>query len=319
MRSVMSTEPARPEQSSDVPISEATTDYDPSAAPRLETGLTPASRAPATGQPAGEETSAYDPRASVNLPGTLAETRVQSADERPDVGETDFTVAEATQPSRYFLKRYHARGGMGEIWLAEDQEIGREVALKRMRKGREGHKDKFLFEAQITGRLEHPGVVPLHQLGTDAQGRPFYIMKFVRGRTLKDAIKDYHDTPSTSEAPKEVKQLRLLAVFVNLCQTIAFAHSRGVIHRDIKPDNVMLGEYGESLVLDWGIAKMLGHPDSSGGASSADPGTSGAESRETQAGTVKGTPSYFAPEMAEGLVSEVDQQSDVYLLGATLY
>jgi Flp pilus assembly protein TadD len=313
----MSTEPARPEQSSDVPTSEATTDYDPSALAR--TGLTPASRAPATGQPAGEETSPYDPRASVNLPGTLAETRPQSPDEPPDVGETDFTVAEATQPVRYFLKRYHARGGMGEIWLAEDQEIGREVALKRMRKGREGHKDKFLFEAQITGRLEHPGVVPVHELGCDAQGRPFYIMKFVRGRTLKDAIKEYHDTPSTSETPREVKQLRLLGVFVNLCQTIAFAHSRNVLHRDIKPDNVMLGEYGETLVLDWGIAKMLGHPDTSGGALSADVSTSGGESRETQAGTVKGTPSYFAPEMAEGLVSEVDQRSDVYLLGATLY
>src|SRR5947208_9177330 len=115
MRSVMSTEPARPEQSSDVPTSEATTDYDPSAAPRLETGLTPASRAPATGQPAGEETSAYDPRASVNLPGTLAETRVQSADERPDVGETDFTVAAATQPGRYSLTHYHIRGCLGQM------------------------------------------------------------------------------------------------------------------------------------------------------------------------------------------------------------
>ncbi|HEV3081873.1 MAG TPA: protein kinase [Gemmataceae bacterium] len=280
----------------------------------------PVSGAPITGMPGGEETTAYDPHLAKAMPGSLDETQPQL--EHPGVGrleDTEFIIGAGGRPSRYVLKKFHAKGGMGEIWLADDIDVGRSVALKRMRSGREGNREKFFMEARITGRLEHPGIVPVHELGEDEQGRPFYIMKFVHGPTLKDRIKEYHDASSTSATPREVQQLRLLENFVSLCQTVAYAHSKGIIHRDIKPDNVMLGEYGETLVLDWGIAKMLGQAEGPEYSMSSGSLTISGESHETEMGTIKGTPSYFAPEMAAGLVTEIDQRSDVYLLGATLY
>ncbi|HEV3448071.1 MAG TPA: serine/threonine-protein kinase, partial [Gemmataceae bacterium] len=280
----------------------------------------PVSGAPITGMPGGEETSAYDPRLAKAERGDLEETQAQL--EHPGIGrleDTEFLVGAGGRPSRYILKKFHAKGGMGEIWLADDIDVGRSVALKRMRSGREGNREKFFMEARITGRLEHPGIVPVHELGEDEQGRPFYIMKFVHGPTLKDRIKEYHDASSTSATPREVQQLRLLENFVSLCQTVAYAHSKGIIHRDIKPDNVMLGEYGETLVLDWGIAKMLGQAEGPENSMSGGSLSLSGESHETEMGTIKGTPSYFAPEMAAGLITEIDQKSDVYLLGATLY
>ncbi len=217
---------------------------------------------------------------------------------------------------RYVPRRFHAKGGIGEVWLAEDTDIGREVALKRLRQGREGAQDRFLAEAQITGQLEHPGIVPVHDLGLDSQGRPFYVMTFIRGRTLKDAIADYH--AGSDREPAEVQLGRLLEIFVKVCQATAYAHSRGVIHRDLKPDNVMLGEYGEALVVDWGMAKVQNLPDRPGGPSSVHLSPSGGSS-ETQAGAVLGTPAYMSPELAEGRAAEADERTDVYLLGGTLY
>ena len=223
--------------------------------------------------------------------------------------------------SRFLLKKFHARGGMGEVWIAEDTEIGRVVALKKIRSGRQTHVDKFLHEAQITGQLEHPGVVPVHELGVDGAGQPYYVMKFVHGRTLKDAIDDYHNPEVKSAVPREVQLVELLQVFIHLCQTVAYAHSRNVIHRDLKPDNVMVGQYGETLVLDWGLAKVVGQ----GGGTETMPevrlsGFEGTgEVDETQFGSIKGTPSYMSPEVAEGRTNAVDQISDVYLLGGCLY
>src|SRR5262249_24773421 len=151
---------------------------------------------------------------------------------------------------------------MGEIWLAEDSDIGRQVALKKMLKGANPeHIERFLVEARITGQLEHPGIVPVHEVGTNDQGQPYYVMKFVHGRTLKKVIKEYHAPEQPSDVPREVQRLRLLEIFLDICQTVAYAHSRGVLHRDLKPENVMLGAYGETLVLDWGVAKVLGQPE----------------------------------------------------------
>jgi hypothetical protein len=223
---------------------------------------------------------------------------------------------------RYVMKKFHAKGGMGEIWLAEDSDIGRSVALKKMRGSpRPDQKDQFLREAQITGQLEHPGVVPVHELGVDDEGQPFYVMMFIQGRTLSDAIDEYHAPPAPGTAPREVQGLRLLQTFITLCQTVAYAHSKGVIHRDIKPDNVMVGAYGETLVLDWGLAKPVGVPDDfEDGQPTVKVQTRfSGESVETLDGAVKGTPAYMAPEVAEGNVSEVDKASDLYLLGGTLY
>ena len=230
---------------------------------------------------------------------------------------------------RYVSKSFHARGGMGEVWLFQDGTIGREVALKVLRRDADGARERFLAEAQITGQLEHPGIVPVHDFGIDDAGQPFYVMKFVRGRTLKQAIADYHAPQTAGAEPRQVQFVRLLKVFVDLCHATAYAHSRGVVHRDIKPDNVMLGHYGETLLLDWGIAKLLGSVESSSpqGGGTSGPGSStegwvrasGGASSQTGDGTVLGTPSYMAPEMADGHSAQTDQRTDVYLLGSTLY
>jgi tetratricopeptide (TPR) repeat protein/tRNA A-37 threonylcarbamoyl transferase component Bud32 len=219
---------------------------------------------------------------------------------------------------RYALKRFHAQGGMGEVWLAEDCEINRPVALKKIRSGRSNLRERFLLEAQITGQLEHPGVVPVHELGADENGEPFYVMRFIQGRTLEDVIEKYHGTDA-GEVPREVQHLRLLQVFINLCQTVAYAHNRGVIHRDLKPDNVMVGEYGETLVLDWGLAKVQGQEEEETDLPRFVHLSNSGSSTETEAGSVKGTPGYMAPEVASGLIHLVDERSDIYLLGATLY
>jgi tetratricopeptide (TPR) repeat protein len=221
---------------------------------------------------------------------------------------------------RYNLKRFHAKGGMGEIWLAEDPAIGRSVALKRMLAPRPDRQRRFLVEAQVTGQLEHPGIVPVHELGVNEQGHPFYTMKFVRGRTLQKAIAEFHAAKHAPGA-REVEQFKLLEIFLSLCQTVAYAHSRSVLHRDLKPENVIVGPFGETLLLDWGMAKVLGQPDEAAGADAPAPVDlrDGASHTETQAGSIMGTPGYMAPETALGLNEEVDQRSDVYLLGATLF
>jgi serine/threonine protein kinase/Tfp pilus assembly protein PilF len=228
-------------------------------------------------------------------------------------------VAPHVSSQRYAMKRFHARGGMGEIWLAEDCGINRPVALKKIREGRADLRDRFLLEAQITGQLEHPGVVPVYELGADEEGQPFYVMKFIRGRTLQDVIEEYH-SPKGDRRNHELQQLRLLQNFINICQTVAYAHSRGVIHRDLKPDNVMVGEYGETLLLDWGLAKVMGQDDEDIGELPRYVHlTCSTSTTQTQAGSIKGTPGYMAPEAAEGKPEWVDQSSDIYLLGATLY
>ncbi|MCX5660401.1 MAG: protein kinase [Planctomycetota bacterium] len=220
----------------------------------------------------------------------------------------------------------HGRGGVGRVSRAIDHDLQRDVALKELRTGLASDprlRRRFLSEAVITGYLEHPGIVPIYALGWDRAGRPYYAMKFVEGQTLDDAIERLRD-------PLDLAELRpLLRRVVHVCQAIAFAHSRGVIHRDLKPTNIMLGEYGETLVLDWGLAKRTGQPDRAGDASAdikADAGL-GAEGepagapdqRFTLDGAVLGTPAYMPPEQALGKLNEVGPASDVYSLGAVLY
>jgi hypothetical protein len=211
-----------------------------------------------------------------------------------------------------------ARGGMGQILAARDLTLDREVAIKVLLPGADA--DRFVRESKITGRLPHPGIPPVHALGTLADGAPFLAMKLVAGQTLRDALK-------TADRP------RLLQAFAQVCQAVGFAHSRGVIHRDLKPANVMVGAFGEVQVMDWGLAKDLtgqhvGDEARPAGAPNMPPGgPPGVETvnlgapgestgDQTRAGTVLGTPAYMAPEQARGEVT--DARSDVFALGGIL-
>ena len=205
---------------------------------------------------------------------------------------------------------------MGEVWLAHDERIGRQVALKKLRSGRNDQQNRFLIEAQITGQLEHPSVVPLHDLGTDDAGQSFYVMKFIQGQRLCEAIADFHARKSRGDWTGDVEFVCLLQTFVSVCYAIAYAHSKGVMHRDIKPDNVMLGKFGETMILDWGLAKVIGQSEPPTDSSIT---VSSGDSTTTQDGAIVGTLTYISPEAAQGNADAVDRASDVYLLGGTLY
>jgi serine/threonine protein kinase len=222
---------------------------------------------------------------------------------------------------RYTLTRLHARGGIGQVWLAHDSALGRDVALKELRPERAanpGIGSRFLEEARITGQLEHPGIVPIYELSRHIDDeQPFYTMRFVRGRTLTEAIRAYHQERRENRAgPLDL--LGLLNAFIGVCNAVAYAHSRGVIHRDLKGQNIVVGDYGEVVVLDWGLAKLVDSPDGETGLSSV-----ALEPKQFHAATLigqaLGTPSYMAPEQAAGQLDAIDKRTDVYGLGAMLY
>ncbi len=221
---------------------------------------------------------------------------------------------------RYTLSRLHATGGIGRVWLAHDTALGRNVALKDLRPERISQPAilaRFLHEAQITGQLEHPGIVPIYEVsrGPDEQA-PFYTMRFVHGLTLSEAVAAFRAKRSRGEAgPLALREL--LGAFVGVCNAVAYAHARGVIHRDLKPRNVMLGDFGEVIVLDWGLAKVVGGTDPDGlTAASAD---SENDAEATKQGDVLGTPAYMAPEQAAGRLDQIGAATDVFGLGAILY
>jgi serine/threonine protein kinase len=224
---------------------------------------------------------------------------------------------------RYRRLRPHARGGLGEVFVAHDSELHREVALKEIQ---DEHADnqtsraRFTVEAEITGGLEHPGIVPVYGLGSYSDGRPFYAMRFIKGDSLAHAIKGYHADPSLRRDPGErtLALQKLLRRFLDVCNAIAYAHSRGVLHRDLKPGNIMVGTYGETLVVDWGLAKLLDRPEVADAETFLSP-PSGSGVVATVAGTALGTPAYMPPEQATGRLDDHGPRSDVYSLGATLY
>ncbi len=189
-------------------------------------------------------------------------------DNDADAGRTvSYSVGTATGDGlRFRILRPHAQGGLGAVFVALDGELNREVALKQML---DKHADdaesrgRFLLEAEITGGLEHPGIVPVYGLGVHGDGRPFYVMRFIKGDSLKEAINRFHADKSQKSDPgrRSLGLRKLLRPFIDVCNAVEYAHSRGVLHRDIKPSNIIVGRHGETLVVDWGLAKATGKSD----------------------------------------------------------
>jgi serine/threonine protein kinase len=248
---------------------------------------------------------------------------------------------QANPAQRYIIEGEIARGGMGAVLRAVDQDIHREVAVKFLLDQNDAVKiARFVEEAQITGQLEHPNIVPIHELGIDAEQRLFFSMKMVRGRSLAqvlDELRGERGVPK-AQSEKEWPLARLLNIFVGVCNALAYAHSRDVVHRDLKPANIMVGDFGEVYVMDWGLAKVVARdgspPPADAGlevppaipAVGLEPALAGkvvtnrqGEADLTQEGAILGTPVYMAPEQALGQTDAIDQRSDIYALGAILY
>ncbi len=274
--------------------------------------------------PGGPDALSLLSRAYGEMPRVLLRDPADGPEAPVHAPSSDGAGAPGTPPARYQFFGEIARGGMGAILKGYDVELNRDLAVKVLL-DRHRHDPelvrRFVEEAQIGGQLQHPGIVPIYELGTLSDCRPFFAMKLIKGRTLAELLADRPDP--AADRP------RLLGVFEAVAQTVAYAHSRGVIHRDLKPPNVMVGSFGEVQVMDWGLAKVLPL-----GGVADDRRAVGADDRETvivtarsgddsdlgrsRAGSVMGTPSYMAPEQARGENSRLDERTDVFGLGAIL-
>ncbi|MCA9177480.1 MAG: tetratricopeptide repeat protein [Planctomycetales bacterium] len=241
-------------------------------------------------------------------------------------------IPKSDSDSRYRLDGEIARGGMGAIIKGRDNDLGRDLAIKVLLDSHKGKPEviqRFVEEAQIGGQLQHPGIAPIYELGQFADKRPFFAMKLVKGQTLAKLLADREDAAE--------ERGKFIGIFEQVCQTMAYAHSRGVIHRDLKPANIMVGAFGEVQVMDWGLAKVLqigGVEDEKkstalqqgqsviqtlrSGPGGESPGTMGNAGSNTQVGSVMGTPAYMPPEQALGEIDNMDERADVFGLGAIL-
>ena len=269
------------------------------------------------------------PGALTKLAETIANVpRVNLRDTEPFTGPGPIVRPSSAEmpsptdrPARLQLLGEVARGGMGVIIKGRDSDLGRDLAVKVLLEQHRENPDlirRFVEEAQISGQLQHPGVVPVYELGTLADRRPYFAMKLVKGRTLAALLAERSDP--AEDLP------RLLGIFEQVCLTMAYAHVRGVIHRDLKPSNIMVGSFGEVQVMDWGLAKVLpqgGVADDGEAGLSENPtliqtGRSGEDADHSQAGSIMGTPAYMPPEQASGDLDRLDERADVFALGSIL-
>lgn len=258
--------------------------------------------------------------ASISLAGTNAKPSSNDGNTSSNLGNPS--------GARYVSLKEHAEGGLGKVFLAIDHELNRNVALKEiLPKFADDFacQQRFVYEAEVTGQLEHPGIVPIYGLGTYSDGKPYYAMRFIEGETLQEAIDNFHKTRKPSEqliGNRAVEFRNLLNRFIDICNAIEYAHSRQVLHRDLKPKNILLGPYGETLVVDWGLAKANATPEVEKSRPSEEKRAvhlrSGSGSQTIQ-GQVVGTPAYMSPEQAAGKIQELGTATDIYALGAILY
>lgn len=233
------------------------------------------------------------------------------------VGEQPRIVADGKV--RYELSHRLGEGGVGEVVKARDNDIDRDVAIKRLRaEVRSSHATllRFAEEVRTVGRLEHPNIVPIHDVGIDANGEYFFVMKYIHGETLETIIDKLAEGDPGYHAKYDIE--RRVEIMMGILEAIAYAHSQKIIHRDIKPANVMVGPYGEVMVMDWGLARPIRGPEPLGDGREASPDASGGKKLfETQLGTLLGTPAYMSPEQARG--EELDERTDIYSLCVMFY